>query len=214
MIISMQLFLNIKYENKVSIATSPWGQYVFLNGTNYETKGQYSSSDLILAGFIGTNKVSMEQAQKNAITIAITRISNDPLKFIQFALTDKINSLWGTDTHNIRWSIGESPRKEEIRKQVLVGMGILDTVFFMIKVCGLLYLITILFNYKYYYKEHKNILNFIIIMVIPLLLLSVLHIFIEVQSRYHMPFMPFLIIITGMFIFEIDHILKYRIKRG
>jgi hypothetical protein len=213
-----QLNLNIKFEDRVSISTSHWAPYLFMVGTNENSNGGYSLNDLELAGFRGSNKVPIEEAKNNAITIALDRIGSDPLRFIAFSLTTKIKYLWRTDSQSILWGTNRSPKKDLLTNVISVGTGLLDSIFLLIKTTALFYLLWMLVQYREI-LHNKSVLSFHLLILGSLTLLALLHIFIEVQTRYHTPFIPFLSIYSGLFILKYLDILiffknKIKLIRG
>lgn len=157
-----------------------------LNGTNYATKGTYSQDDMELAGFQGPNPVSWKEASANATRIALARISSDPVRFIRFALTDKVTSMWGSDTQGLYWSLQASPHLERIQSSGLYqAMARLTDAFYLL--CMLSFVAALGFAV---FRKAPAML--VLPWLLPLLVMAVLHVFIETQGRYHIPFMPFI----------------------
>lgn len=180
----LQGYLNYSYTEKFSVSTSPHGVYNFLAGTNRETRGGYSAEDRELAGYRGANKVSYEEANKKAMQIAIHRITNDPADFIYFALTKKINKLWGNDTYGINRSLTRSPKRADMGSSGMMRvLRIVASAYYMLMVS--LFVIWLVLRIRKNYVELG-------MLCLPLMGLALLHIFIEVQARYHVPFMPFI----------------------
>ena len=202
-----QLSLNIKYGDRYSFSASEWGAYNLMVGTNPKSNGGYSLSDFRLAGYEGENKVTLKEAQKNSIKIAFHRITDNPIDFILFSTTTKIKTLWETDLLNIFWSIGNSPKKKDIWLAIKVGGTILEASFLMLLLTSIGYLTERLCRYKEIINRKISI-DLLLLTIIPLVLLALLHIFIEVQPRYHLPFLPFLTIFSGIFIMNKYDFLK------
>jgi 4-amino-4-deoxy-L-arabinose transferase-like glycosyltransferase len=157
-----------------------------LNGTNYATKGTYSQDDMELAGFQGRNPVSWKEASANATRIALARISSDPVRFIRFALTDKVTSMWGSDTQGLYWSLQASPHLERIQSSGLYqAMARLTDAFYLL--CLLSFVAALAFA-----AFRKVPAMLVMPWLLPLLVMAALHVFIETQGRYHIPFMPFI----------------------
>lgn len=207
-----ELFLNMHYGNRVSVSASQWGAYNLMVGTNHKGTGGYSVPDSKLAGFIGDNKVALKDAQKNALRIAYHRVVDHPMDFILFATTTKIKRLWETDRQNIYWGIRKSPKKKNISQELDVGNRILDGSYLIMLLTAFAFFVRQSINYKSLLNSNKNkYTDFLALTVTPLFLLAILHIFIEVQPRYHLPFLPFLIVFSGLFIFQTsDMINKFK----
>ena len=156
-----------------------------LNGTNYATKGTYSQDDMELAGFQGPNPVSWKEASANATRIALSRISSDPVRFFSFALTDKVTSMWGSDTHGLYWSLQASPHLQRMQSS-----GQYDA---MARLTDAFYLLSMLsFVAALAFAVFRKVpAMFLVPWLLPLLVMAALHVFIETQGRYHIPFMPF-----------------------
>lgn len=157
-----------------------------LNGTNYATKGTYSQDDMELAGFQGPNPLSWKVASANATRIALARISSDPVRFIRFSLTDKVTSMWGSDTQGLYWSLQASPHLERIQSSGLYqAMARLTDAFYLL--CMLAFVAALAFAL---FRKVPAML--VLPWLLPLLVMAALHVFIETQGRYHIPFMPFI----------------------
>lgn len=157
-----------------------------LNGTNYATKGTYSQDDMELAGFQGPNPVSWKEASANATRIALARISSDPVRFIRFSLTDKVTSMWGSDTQGLYWSLQASPHLERMQSSGLYqAMARLTDAFYLL--CMLSFVAALGLA-----VVRKAPAMLVMPWLLPLLVMAALHVFIETQGRYHVPFMPFI----------------------
>lgn len=175
--------LNYYYTKNFSISSSHHLAYNFMTGTNRSSKGGYSVSDRKLAGYQGDNKVSREEASRKSVQIAVERISDDPVDFFIFALTDKIEKFWGDDNYGIRWSLRRSPKYS-----AMVSDG---TIKLLQKITNAYYILMMtLFIIWLVLQIRKDTIK-LGLFCLPLIGLAVLHIFIEVHARYHMPFMPF-----------------------
>jgi 4-amino-4-deoxy-L-arabinose transferase-like glycosyltransferase len=193
-----QVYLNYKYANSISFSASKWSSYNFMVGTNKKYNGGYNVEDSELAGFY---KLSHAEASKIAFNIAVERIASDFFGFIKFALTDKIKRLWGTDVQNVYWGIGKSPKKTLLKDEINFAKKLNSNIYSSIFVLFLFSLILSIIKLHVLAKHHM--LYFIMIM--PMLLIAFLHLFIEVQPRYHLPFLPFMIVGA---VFSFEYLLK------
>ena len=92
---------NYSIFGEFKVSSHSTGTWNLLNGTNFETQGMYSDGDAELAGYTGANATSWKEADRKAMQIAISRIKADPLRFVRFALSDKIAAMWGHDIQGL-----------------------------------------------------------------------------------------------------------------
>ncbi len=138
-----------------------------------------------LAGFQGPNAVSWKEASANATRIALSRISSDPVGFIRFSLTDKVTSMWGSATHGLYWSLKASPQLGNMRSSgQYEAMARLTDAFYLLSMLSFVAALA-------FAVFRKVPAMFLMPWLLPLLAMAALHVFIETQGRYHIPFMPF-----------------------
>ena len=77
------------------VTPSPWGAFNLLIGTNFDSEGKYNHEDLELVGYDRKGVPPSSEQNSRALKIARERIVSNPLKFVGFALTDKVGQLWG-----------------------------------------------------------------------------------------------------------------------
>ena len=156
-----------------------------LNGTNRATKGTYSQDDMELAGFQGPNAVPLKEASANATRIALARIGSDPVAFLIFSMTDKVSSMWGSDTQGLYWSLQASPHLGRMKSSgQYEAMARLTDAFYLLSMLSFVAALA-------FAVFRKVPAMFLMPWLLPLLAMAALHVFIETQGRYHIPFMPF-----------------------
>ena len=156
-----------------------------LNGTNRATKGTYSQDDMELAGFQGPNAVPFKEASANATRIALARIGSDPVAFLIFSMTDKVSSMWGSDTQGLYWSLQASPHLKRMQSSgQYEAMARLTDAFYLLSMLSFVAALA-------FAVFRKVPPMFLMPWLLPLLVMAALHVFIETQGRYHIPFMPF-----------------------
>lgn len=170
---------------------SPSGwQWLLLSGTNRDRSGGYSTEDLELAGW---KVVSDEEFKRNALEIAFERITSSP-DFIYFALTKKVKRLWSGDGNVANWSLEPKVNYE----------GFVD---FRLDIAGLfpgallvVLLVSVVIAFGLQRKSTLRSGNQLMLSALTLsfLILAFLHIFIEVQARYHIPFYAISMIYIGV----------------
>jgi 4-amino-4-deoxy-L-arabinose transferase-like glycosyltransferase len=169
-----------------------------LNGTSFATKGTYSQDDMELAGFQGPNAVPWKEASANATRIALARIGSDPVRFLNFSMTDKVTSMWGSDTQGLYWSLQASPHLARIQSSGLYeAMARLTDAFYLL--CMLSFVAALAFA-----AVHKVPAMLVMPWLLPLLVMAALHVLIETQGRYHIPFMPFIYSAAALMIYRLS----------
>lgn len=195
LIVLLNAYATQRYTGHFSVMPSPWGAYYFMVGTNRATHGVYNTEDLALAGY---PTLSHEEASRNALRIGIERITMDPLGFVAFAFTDKLVELWGTDVSSVEWPTDLSPKQ-----RALVDAGIIpvarrltDAFWLFLILTAALALIWCMASPRRRAERLPGELTCVV--VLPMLLLSLLHVFIEVQPRYHIPYVPLLCTLSAL----------------
>lgn len=182
-ILFSQLALNLTQGNEFSFSSSQWGSYNLMVGTNQKYNGSYNREDLSLAGF---DKLPHSKASENAKKIAIERIAKSPYEFMKFALTTKVGVLWETDSYTIYKGIPSKNRKEfqKRRGSFTSHYEVLNPIYFGIIFSSILALIL---SALYRLILKKDTRNKFTLSIISLSFLGIagLHLFVEVQARYH-----------------------------
>ena len=155
-----------------------------LIGTSLHAEGRYNMADLELAGYYGENKLPPAEADKRARRIAMERIMSDPVRFVRFALTDKVGQLWGNEHGLFLWAAGGGERGGKVDRRVrrLVFDG-LDGVY---RLTFLLFLILLI-------REVRRP-SYVLALGVIAFLLSMPHLLVEVRPRFHMAMTPFIIV--------------------
>lgn len=173
--------------------SSPWGSYNLLAGTNRESNGGYNLEDLKLAGYVGEEKVTHEEASSKAVEIAIDRILKSPVDFLEFSLTDKISRLWSQE-FAYHWAVAKSPIRDDVDnkyKEFVISL-----------VSGAHALISIVFIISIIHGI-RNSNGYLFFVITPIYGYALLHLVVEVQGRYQMTMTPFLIGVSANYIYNI-----------
>jgi hypothetical protein len=216
-----QIRYNYKEFGVFSIQSSKWGPINLLMGTCKRSGGQYDVSEVRKV----TSKVPFEgrtygKASRYAFKLALKRIKDDPLDFIKFSLTKKYNNMWGNDSYSTKFRKDLSDNKmyqemlkkyeeekaapntrKSARPRLKRDFGILPSMqswkarsnnyYFLIlflTLCSLLAVLTL--------KEQKQ--SRIFSMIAGVVLITVLmHLLIEVKSRYHFHCLFLFCILSG-----------------
>lgn len=118
---------------------------------------------------------------------------DDPLKFAQFSLTDKVTQLWGREYSLYNWAVASKERREQLKLKVRpVIYTLLDGVY---RMTFLLFLILLI-------KEIHRPSHLLILGVI-VFLYSLPHVFLEAKPRYHLAMTPFMIVGALLLVLEL-----------
>jgi len=189
-----QLFLNVTYFHRYSFSSSAYGAYNLLAGTNMKSSGGWNMDDIRLAGYDKikfADPESLELANSQAVRIATQRIMESPMRFAKFALTEKLFHLWHGDAQAIYWCRGQelSPDDNNVIKRATKFSDIYLYVFVVLTMLGSV----LLFFDKRRGTSLLGLGQLLITMVV--LIIAGMHLFLEVQPRYHWPLYPFMAII-------------------
>jgi len=196
------VFLNAygtsRYTGQFSLLPSKWGAYNLMAGTNRLSRGGYNTEDLALAGFTGDPALSHAEASRNALRIGIERITTDPFGFMAFAFTDKLMHFWGTDVACVDWPTNQSPKRQALVDARIIGLAhrLTEAFWLFLNLTAALALVWCLASPRRRAERLPDPLTCVV--VLPMLLLSLIHIFVEVQPRYHVPYLPLLCMLSAM----------------
>jgi 4-amino-4-deoxy-L-arabinose transferase-like glycosyltransferase len=198
LVVFLNALVTSSYTGHLSLMPSKQGAYNLMTGTNRASHGGYSEADLALAGFTGEHTVSHEEASRNALRIAIERITTDPLGFVAFALTDKLQRFWGTDISSVDWPTDQSPKRQALVDARIITLAhrLTEAFWLYLNLTAVLALLWGLVSPRRSAEPFPYQLT--CVMVLPMLLLSFLHFFIEVQPRYHIPYVPLLCTLSAL----------------
>jgi len=198
LVVLVNALVRSSYTGTFSLMPSKWGAYNLMAGTNRVSHGGYNEEDLALAGFKGDPSLSHEEASRNALRIGIERITADPLGFVAFALTDKLSRFWGTDSSSVEWPTARSPKRKELVDEGIISLALWFTEAFWLYLnltAGLALLWYLLSRRR---RDDPVAHRLSCVVVLPMLLLSLVHLVIEVQPRYHIPYVPLLSTLSAL----------------
>ncbi len=179
---------------ELRITASPWGEVSLLFGTNFDSKGRYNIADLELAGYLGQNHSTRDEANERAREIAMERISGDPVGFARFALSEKVAQLWGSEHSLYDWASGGRERSEQLNLRVrTLALASLDGVY---RFTFLLFLAMLI-------REVRRP-SHLLVLGVAALLFSLPHVLLEVQPRYHLAMTPFIIVGSALLVLDFE----------
>lgn len=163
--------------------SSPWGEVLLLMGTNTTTHGGYNRADVELAGYASDDPDVRARAPTVARQMAWERVTSDIPRFVSFALTTKIERLWDRERSLSHWSIGDPERRETV-SYLMRGAAIFagDSAYRVVFLVFLVFLVL---------QVRRPTLGVVLGGIV--FLYAMPHIFIEVQPRYHVPMIPFMV---------------------
>lgn len=150
-----------------------------LMGTNYEANGVYNDEDIALVNAIVPPSRDPEAQIKRfevANQIARERVLADPLRFLVFGLTTKLDVLWTTDGYGMYWAYAGSPEfKGDYPDKVWDWINLSNRFYLVVLALALLGWVK--------YRNGGVIGLYLTAMVI--LCVAGVHLVLEVQERYH-----------------------------
>lgn len=177
--------VNIPIQKATGIDVKRTGSgFNLMIGTNTKyNNGMFNEEDFQI---IEKNNYDFDKVHKEAKQIAIERLKGDPKQLIKLAI-NKFEILWGNENYGYYWSaISTENSKTEniIKSHPRIFNGISQGFYIIIilmAICACFYALV-----------GKRYDALIILMIFGGILLS--YTLLEVQSRYHMPVMPLLIL--------------------
>ncbi len=158
-------------------------------GTNQKSSGMFNNEDFSI---IERNNYDIDRVHNEAHKIAMDRITSDPLK-LPGLFYRKIDKLWGNENYGYYWSttpIGESGIETSVKAYPRAFYGISQAFYILIIVLAICSC--------FYSLREKNYNALIILMIFGGIFLS--YLLLEVQSRYHLPVMPLMIMFGTSFL--------------
>ncbi len=174
--------LPVQKATGVDITKSDSG-FNLMIGTNSTAGGMFNNEDFSL---IEKHNFDFEKVQKEAKDIAFSRIKSDPVGFAKLALR-KFEIQWGNENYGYYWSTISS---QDSKAENAVKSH--PRIFYAVSQLFYILIILMAVCTCFYTLKEKRYDSLIILMIFGGLLLS--YIFLEVQSRYHMPVIPLLIV--------------------
>ncbi len=173
--------LPVERATGVDVTRSDSG-FNLLVGTNYQAKGMFNYKDF---GIIEKYDYDIDKVHSEAKKIAMERITSQPLELPSLFLK-KIEILWGNENYGYYWStspMGETRIESLVKSHPRVFYGLSQTFYVtivLLAICSCLY-----------HLREKRYDALIILMIFGGIFLS--YLLLEVQSRYHLPVIPLLI---------------------
>jgi len=175
--------INIPVERVTGVdVTRSDSGFNLLVGTNYQAKGMFNYEDF---GIIEKYNYDIDKVHSEAKKIALERITSQPLKLPSLFLK-KTEILWGNENYGYYWStspVGETRIESIVKSHPRVFYGLSQAFYVtmvLMAICSCLY-----------HLRERRYDALIVLMIFGAIFLS--YLLLEVQSRYHLPVMPLLI---------------------
>ena len=176
--------LSLLERDEFRIGPSRWGELLLLFGTNTETNGGYNREDMAMAGYASDDPAIRAAAPTKALEMALERVVTDPGRFAVFAATTKVQRLWARERSLNHWSLGGRTRAESfnfyVRGSAIVAADGAYRMVLLLFVVGLV--------------AHLRRPTAFVALGGIVLLYALPHVLVEVQPRYHLPMLPFMIV--------------------
>ncbi|HEX2927374.1 MAG TPA: hypothetical protein VHP38_14135 [Ruminiclostridium sp.] len=174
--------LPVQKATGVDITKSDSG-FNLMIGTNSKASGMFNDEDFKL---IEKDNYDFEKVQKDSKKIAVNRIKSNPVGFVKLAKR-KFEILWGDENYGYYWSTSaaqNSDTENSVKSHPRLFYAASQAFYILIIILAICACV--------YSLNEKRYDSLMILMLFGGLLLS--YTFLEVQSRYHMPVMPLLIV--------------------
>ena len=197
---SFNIFINHLVSNKihVSIAKSSSG-YNLLIGTNFKYSGKYNSDD---ASILKEYNYDYKKVHSEAFKRAYKRIISEPIMFLKL-IEKKFVIQWASEDYGIYWSTVKLNRAFPENINIIKFRKYFNLFSLTIY---LIYIIFAILGIFCCYKQNRN--NYYVILLLIMIEFVISFTFLEVQSRYHYPVVPFFIIMAGYGFNNIKQFLK------
>lgn len=173
-VVSPLIALNFHVDGRLSLSSTPYGPYNLLTGTNVEEEGRWNSQDLIACGWVGPDPLPNFESSAKARSMAWQRIRADPLRFFEFAFTVKMDHLFRNEEYALDASyFGSRSERRDFFARLANGYYVVLVISSTAALCFVLL------------RLRSNWM----ILLAPFSSLGVLHLFINVMPRFHIPFL-------------------------
>jgi hypothetical protein len=186
-----QTMLNWRYNDTVSPNPYQWTAAAALQGTSIACDGGYCAQDLALAGYFDEN-VSHAEFDKRAWELTRQRWAADPTGLLWFSLTTKQRVLWAGHSQLVYWSLAKTNHYLE-----WLDSGIVETLrrttdgYYFATMLLLLPAMFVVYRYRLL-RWPEAAFAFGIAGAAPF------HSLLSVQQRYHLVYVPFILLLLGL----------------
>lgn len=182
--------INIPIQNASGVDITRSGSgFNLLVGTNSKADGMFNNEDFAIIKKYNYDFDKVHHASKE---IALERVKSSPVQFVKLAIR-KFEILWGNENFGYYWSTqsaGDSGAEKLVKSHPRVFYAVSQAFYILILLMAICACI--------YNLSEKRYDALIILMVFGGIVVS--YLLLEVQSRYHLPVMPLLILFGTSFL--------------
>ncbi|AKX96059.1 glycosyltransferase family 39 protein [Neomoorella thermoacetica] len=196
-VIPYYLFRWLTFKIPPTVSSLPFN---LLYGTNIGYIGMWNPEDAALAHKLIEQYGS--RASRYILGVAFSRMISNPMGLLKL-MCNKFEVMWSDDAYGAYWStINIAPNLIEIPIIRVDLLYILSQLYYVFMLClAIIGLIKIQKTIKIKMQRDK-IYNVSLLFVLVIIGFVILHLFIEVQSRYHYPVVAIIILLAGYGITE------------
>ena len=176
-VVSPLIALNLHVDGRLSLSSTPYAPYNLLTGTNVEEGGQWNQQDLLACGWVGNRPLPNYESRTKARRMAWQRIGADPLGFFLFAFTVKMDHLFRNEDFGVdssRYYVAQAEQRFDFFANLANGYYVVLLLSSTVALCCVLL------------RRRTDWM----ILLAPFSSLGVLHLFINVMPRFHVPLLP------------------------
>lgn len=174
--------------------------FSILTGTNFTSGGAYNTAD---EEIIKEYQCDFDKVHSAALSRAFDRIRTYPLQFLRL-IEKKYIILWSNENFGLYWST------IQVRSPSEAYNFIINNPLKVKCISQLYYIIILIFAAAGLMYSYRSNIQESIVLSLILLSFFAAHTFLEVQSRYHMPVIPFLMLYAGYYCDRLtDRIFRY-----
>jgi 4-amino-4-deoxy-L-arabinose transferase-like glycosyltransferase len=163
-----------------SVATSNYGGWSLLVGTDPQNTGQYNVADIALVPADTTSRAFNDEAT----ALALQRLEAHPGRMLELAVR-KIVPMWGNEDYAAMWTLDQtSPDLDGVRSAIALTSQIMYAGVLVMAAMAL-----------WLERRRRPIVLTLVILVVAAT--AIAHTFIEVQPRYHFFIEPMFCILAG-----------------
>ncbi len=171
---------NLAAHGDLSLSTSAYAGWSLFVGANQESNGMWNRHDAdLLASFPGTSQWDRSEVAGRE---AWGRITRDPLGYAEL-LVRKVGVMWADESYVGQYATGPGI-DERVREALVVGADVMYAI-----VLGVALVATVGVR-----ARPPPVVTFV---VAAILLIAILHLFVEVHSRYHAYLEPLAALLAG-----------------
>ena len=175
---------NVRVHGDVSVSSSAYGGWSVFVGANQEKDGRHNVEDgEVLVAQPGD---SWWDRSKAILPLGIARITDDPIGFAGL-VARKFWVLWADERYGVVWAL----RSDVATAGVMAGLSLASQA---------AWVLTLLGATAFMLGQRRRPEPATLLVAMLVLLVAAMHVFVEVQARYHAYLVPFLIALAAAWV--------------